>query len=113
MIVQNKVAIGPSTLQEDDTPSYLSTEPVSRCASRGCKIAGTEMGSGTTLVAYCQLKAEWTTNADINSPGIKQNANLVASPLWYGIELPDGTRGYISEVYIAADYRGGLELPGC
>ncbi len=113
IVVQNKVAIGPTALEEDDTPSYLSSRTVSRCATNGCKLDGTDVYSGAELTAYCQAKGEWLTNGDLGSDGIKQNAGLVASDLWYGVEWRDGRRGYISEVYIEPSYRGGLGLAAC
>lgn len=113
IVVQNKVAIGPTALDEDDSPSYLSSRTVSRCANTGCKLGGTDVYSGAKLTAYCQTEGEWLTNADLESDGIKQNPGLVASDIWYGIEWRDGRRGYISEVYIEESYRGGLALPQC
>jgi len=113
IVVQNKVAIGATTLEEDDSPSYLSSRTVSRCANIGCKLTGTDIYSGSKLTAYCQTPGEWLTNADLGSEGIKQNPGLVASDLWYGIEWRDGRRGFISEVYIEPSYRGGLNLAAC
>jgi hypothetical protein len=113
IVVQNKVAIGPTALEEDDSPSYLSSRTVSRCANTGCKLADTDVYSAAKLTAYCQTEGEWLTNVDLKSEGIKQNPALVASNVWYGVEWRDGRRGYISEVYIEESYRGGLDLPQC
>lgn len=113
VVVQNKVAFGPSTLQEDRTPEYLSSRPVSRCAEHGCELSGTQMWSGTTVVVDCHIEGELLTNADIASPGIKTNPNAAASALWYEAVWPDGRRGYVSEVYLAPSYRGGMDLPPC
>ncbi|MEU7478349.1 helix-turn-helix transcriptional regulator [Lentzea sp. NPDC042327] len=113
VLVQNKVAIGPTTLREDDSPSYLSSRTVSRCTQNDCKLAGTDVYSGARLTAYCRTDGEWLTNADISSEGIKQNPGLVASQIWYGIYWVDGRRGFISEVYLEEGYRGGLDLPPC
>ena len=114
IVVQNKVAFGPTDLEEDDSPSYLAARPIERCANvPGCKLSGTDMGSGDTVEAVCQLQGALLTNADVQSTGIKSNPNVAASSLWYGIRWPDGRLGYLSEVYVAPMYRGGLQLPPC
>ena len=41
------------------------------------------------------------------------NPGLFESTRWYGIQLPDGRFGYISEVWIRDADRGGLDLPHC
>lgn len=114
VVVQNRVAIGDGALVEDRTPSYLSARPVARCANiPGCKIAGTDVSSGFTVAAVCQLTGEVITNADVTSTNIGQNPNAAVSALWLGARAPDGRIGYISEVYLAPAYRGGLGLPAC
>ena len=114
IVVQNKVAFGPSDLEEDRSPSYLASRPVARCANvPGCKLPGTDLASGDTVKAVCQLQGALMTNANVQSPGVKNNPNVAASALWYGIRWPDGRRGYLSEVYVASTYRGGLGLPPC
>jgi hypothetical protein len=114
VVVQNKVAIGEGQLVEDRTPSYLGERPVARCANvPGCKIPGTDVGTGAMFVAVCQLTGESITNADLTSTSIGQNPNAAVSELWLGARAPDGRVGYISEVYLAPAYRGGLGLPLC
>lgn len=113
VVVQNKVAVGPSTLQEDTTPEYLSTRPVSHCASTGCNMSGTDMWSGATVTVVCHIEGELMTNANVTSRDIKENPNVAASALWYRAIWPDGRQGYVSEVYLAPSYRGGLDLPQC
>jgi hypothetical protein len=114
VVVQNKVAIGEGRLVEDRTPSYLGERPVARCANvPGCKIPGTDVGTGATFVAVCQLTGESITNADLTSTSIGQNPNAAVSELWLGARASDGRVGYISEVYLAPAYRGGLGLPPC
>jgi hypothetical protein len=113
VVVQNMYATDSSGLYEDHSPSYLSSRPVARCANIGCKIAGTDMASGASITAVCHLQGQLLTNADTSSPGIKTNPNASASALWYEIIWPDERRGYISEVYLAPAYRGGLALPPC
>ncbi|MFC5138687.1 hypothetical protein ACFPK1_10630 [Actinomycetospora rhizophila] len=114
VVVQNRVAIGDGALVEDRSPSYLSARPVARCANiPGCKIPGTDVASGFTFLAVCQLTGEVITNADITSTNIGQNPNAAVSEVWLGVRAPDGRIGYISEVYLAPAYRGGLGLPAC
>ena len=114
IVVQNKVAFGPWALVEDDSPSYLASRPITSCANiPGCKVAGTDLASGDTVEALCQLQGATLTNADVRSSGIENNPNAAASSLWYGIRWRDGRRGYLSEVYVAPMYRGGLQLPPC
>lgn len=114
IVVQNKVAFGPSSLLEDDSPSYLSSRPVARCANLpGCKLEGTDVESGDVLQVACQLQGELLTNADVSSPGVETNPNVAGSALWYGVIWRDGRRGFISEVYVGPTYRGGLGLPPC
>ena len=114
IVVQNKVAFGPTDLEEDRSPSYLAARPIERCANvPGCKLSGTDMGSGDTVEAVCQLQGALLTNADVRSSGVEANPNVAASALWYGVRWPDGRRGYLSEVYVAPMYRGGLQLPPC
>ncbi|MEU8025637.1 helix-turn-helix transcriptional regulator [Micromonospora harpali] len=113
LVVQNKVAIGPSGLAEDTTPAYLSGRPAPFCAKRGCKVPGTEVWSGAVLVARCQVVGDKITNRDLTSEGIETNPNGVASNIWYEVVLHDGRTGYLSEVYVEARYRGGMGLPIC
>lgn len=113
VIVQNKVAVGASSLYEDTTPSYLSTKTDPECANYGCEIRGTQMWSGQVLRALCQQQGAVMTNANLSSAGIGRNPGKVTSSLWYRAEMPDGAVGYISEVYLTPSSRGGLELPRC
>lgn len=113
VVVQNEVAFGPSSLAEDRSPAYLSSRPVARCANIGCKLDGTDVATGDTLQAVCQLQGQLMTNANVASPGIKANPNVAGSALWYSVIWRDGRRGYFSEVYVGPTYRGGLGLPPC
>jgi hypothetical protein len=71
------------------------------------------MWSGAVLQALCQRQGSIMTNENASSPGIVHNPNAVTSARWYMVELPTGTTGYLSEVYLAPSSRGGLGLPGC
>jgi hypothetical protein len=114
VVVQNRVAIGGGQLVEDRSPSYLATRPIAYCANvPGCKIPGTDVGSGAVFAAVCQLTGDAMTNADLTSTNIGQNPDVASSALWLGAPAPDGRVGYISEVYLAPPYRGGLGLPPC
>ena len=53
VVVQNKVAVGPTALLEDATPAYLSTIPAPYCKARGCAVPGTDMASGAVLAVDC------------------------------------------------------------
>lgn len=113
--VQNKVALGPSSLVEDKTPAYLSTMPLAYCASadRSCKVAGTEMGSGARLVADCVVRGQQMWNYNLAEAAAADNPERSGSDLWYRATFPDGRVGYLSEVYLTPASRGGLGLDGC
>ncbi len=111
--VQNKVALGPSQLIEDSTPAYLSIKAIPYCANNGCKISGTEVSSGAMLVATCHVGGTEMFNYNLDSSESKQNPHRAASALWYRAVFPDGRAGYISEVYIMPEDRGGKGLPQC
>ncbi|MEV6839615.1 helix-turn-helix transcriptional regulator [Streptomyces sp. NPDC051133] len=113
VVVQNKVAIGPTSLVEDKTPAYLSSETISHCGARGCKLAGTEMWSGAKLVVFCWTRGEKLTNEDITSAGIARNKGGATSDLWYGAKWKDGRTGYFPEVYLTPADRGGSDLARC
>ncbi|MCH0571075.1 helix-turn-helix domain-containing protein [Streptomyces sp. MUM 136J] len=113
VVVQNKVAIGPTALLEDKTPAYLSSETISHCAARDCKLTGTEMWSGAKLVVFCWTRGEKLTNEDITSTGITRNEGGVSSDLWYGAKWKDGRTGYFPEVYLTPAGRGGSGLARC
>ncbi len=111
--VQNKVALGDKGLVEDATPAYLSSEPTPFCASYGCKVAGTEVGSGALLVAVCYVHGEEMFNYNLDAAESRSNPHRPASSLWYKVMFPGGESGYIAEVYIEPADRGGEGLPVC
>jgi len=112
IVVQNKVAIG-TELLEDFTPAYLSSKPIPFCGREGCKLEGTEMSSGAVLAVDCYVTGAELSNADLSSPGIERNRHKHTSSLWYRAVLPGDRTGYISEVYVKPEHRGGLGLPRC
>jgi hypothetical protein len=113
--VQNKVALGADRLVEDKTPAYLSTQALSYCAenSRSCKVPGTDMWSGSAIVANCWTIGQMMWNVDLADPDQERNPERAQSDLWYRASFPDGRTGYISEIYIVRGDRGGRNLPRC
>lgn len=110
--IYNKVTRGLEV--RDDKPAYLSLEPVNECKDKGCALENTDMKTGVAVNAVCQtLAPEATTNGDNTTPADDANPELATSNLWYGIRWPDGRFGYLSEVWIHPDFRGGLDLPQC
>ena len=71
------------------------------------------MWSGAVLPAICIVRGAEMTNENLHSAGIARNKGGVISSLWYRVEMPSGATGYLSEVYVAPAYRGGLGLPTC
>jgi lysophospholipase L1-like esterase len=111
--VDNRVTNG-GAMREDSTPARLTTKPWTFCTSRGCNINGTERSTGQTYdAAVCQTEGERTTNGNDHSAADDANPERFESTRYYGVRLPDGTFGFISEVWIRASDRGGLGLPGC
>lgn len=111
--VQNKSAIG-TQLVEDSSPAFLQSEPVTGCRKRGCVVPGSNiLYSGDTLVARCWVKGAEFTNADLGSDGIQDNPGRATSDLWYWASMPGGISGFITEVYVVSQHRGGMGLPKC
>jgi hypothetical protein len=113
VVVQDKVATGRSALVEAPTPAYLSSKPIPSCATEGCEVPRSQMWSGVVLRATCKIQGAKMTNEDPASAGIARNEGGIISSLWYWCILPNGAAGYLSEVYVAAAYRGGQGLPAC
>jgi transcriptional regulator with XRE-family HTH domain len=113
VVVQDKVAIGSSSLLEDTTAAYLSSQAIPRCRLRGCEVNGTDMWSGADLVVSCWVHGSEMTNEDMTSAGIAHNPNGATSTLWYRGRWPNGQTGYLSAVYVAPKYRGGMGLAAC
>lgn len=111
--VQNMVAQGPDQLIEDATPSFLSTTTQPYCANADCKLGGSEAATGAKFVAVCQVTGTEMFNYNLDSSESRNNPHRASSSLWYMAKLPDGRAGYISEVYIAPEDRGGKGLPEC
>jgi hypothetical protein len=112
VVVYNQVTNGATAMRED-TPAYLSTVTANFCKSNGCALPGTDMGTGAYITAMCQTTGNRTTNGQDNSAVDDRNPGLYTSTRWYGIRWADGRTGYLSEVWIAPQYRGGMGLRAC
>ena len=111
--VQNRVTNGAQAMREDSTPAYLSSRPAPFCKRDGCAVPGTDMGSGATITALCQTDGPRMTNGQDNSGIDDANPGLATSSRWYRARTGEGREGFISEVYLNHDSRGGLGLPAC
>jgi hypothetical protein len=109
--VDNRVTNGRMVMQEDDVPAYLSTVAENHCAN-WCHVPGSDLRTGDRLGLVCQTVGQPTTNGNRQSPVDDANPALYESHLWY-YAVVDGKEGYISEVWISGDRRGGLGLPLC
>jgi len=96
----------------EDTPAYLSTVTENFCRPNGCDVPGTDLVSGDRLTLVCQTVGQRTTNGDDTSTVDDANPERYESRLWY-YAVVDGKEGYISEVWLREDFRGGLDLPLC
>jgi len=114
IVVDNRVTSG-NEMREDKFPTSLTTRPVAHCGTRGCNITNTERETGGGYdAAVCQRRGERITNGDDSSRADDDNPRLFASTAYYGVRLKaTDTFGYVSEVWIAPRYRGGLNLPAC
>lgn len=112
VVVLNQVTNGPTQMRED-VPAYLSTVPRNYCKRDGCALGGTDMGTGAYLTAVCQTGGVRTTNGWDANPSDDGNPGLFESTRWYLIRWGDGRAGYLSEVWLYPQFRGGLGLPGC
>jgi Cutinase/von Willebrand factor type A domain len=113
LIVDNRVTNGMG-MREDPIPARLTTQPWKFCGSRGCNINGTERVSGQSYEwAICQTQGERTTNGHDTDAGDDANPLRFESTRYYGVRLANGVFGYVSEVWIRGEDRGGLGLRQC
>jgi hypothetical protein len=110
--VDNRVTNGGSAMREDN-PAYLSVATRNYCKRDGCALGSTDFGSGAVLTAECTVLGDRTTNGQDNSAVDDGNPGLYQSTRWYGIRWGDGRFGYVSEVWIASQDRGGVGLRNC
>lgn len=111
--IQNKHVELSDRLVEDSTSAYLSTVPQPRCRANGCMVPGTDMWSGYQLTVRCWGNGAWMTNENLSDSRDDNNPYKWSSTLWYMGVWPDGREGWISEIYIVAENRGGMGLPSC
>jgi hypothetical protein len=97
----------------EDNPAYLSVATRNYCKRDGCALGSTDFGSGAVVTAECTVLGDRTTNGQDNSAVDDGNPGLYQSTRWYGIRWGDGRFGYVSEVWIASQDRGGVGLRNC
>jgi len=110
-VVDNRVTDG--VAMREDTPAYLSTVTENFCRPNGCEVPDTELVSGDEIVLVCHTLGQRTTNGDDTSTTDDDNPDLVDTRLWYFVALDGRGEGFLSEVWIAEEFRGGLDLPLC
>lgn len=105
--IYNKVVLDETRVRED-VPAYLTISP--RCLAKStCGIEGTDvLETGMRVTAVCQTEGSFVTNRFGDTP----NDENFDSTRWYGINL-NGKFGYLSEVWVAKEHRGGLDLRSC
>lgn len=115
IVVDNRVVVDAVGLVPDVGPAYLSVRPVPRCVVQvpTCKITGSDFVDGQAVDAVCFVFGEGMTNMDFGSLTARLNPARVTSSLWYGVRDRQGRVGYISEVYLTPESRGGLGLARC
>jgi len=112
VVVSNQRTNGP-TMVEDEQPLVLSTEPVNFCAQAHTCVPGVALHTGDTVVALCQHPdGQVATNGNPQDPGDDVNPGLSVSTRWYKVRWHDVV-GYVAEVWLREDARGGLGLPSC
>ncbi len=117
LTVDNRVTEGMG-MREDRAAVRLSSRPVPYCGALRCDIAGTARHSGGTYArAVCRTSGSYVTNGNDSSsaeaPVDDHNPALARSTGYYGVRLANGTFGFVSEVWIRREQRGGLGLPAC
>ncbi|MFT4035329.1 MAG: NlpC/P60 family protein [Patulibacter sp.] len=116
LIVDNRNTNG-LVMVEDAFPLRLQTRPWSYCGLRACFLPTSvdpgRFSGGVYDAAICQTHGDVMTNGNWGDTSDDANPELFTSDRWYGIELADGTFGYISEIWVQARFRGGLGLPEC
>jgi serine/threonine protein kinase len=110
-VIDNRVTNAAS--MREDTPAYLSEVTENFCRPNGCDIPSTDLVSGDEITLVCQTLGQRTTNGDDTNTNDDSNTERYESRLWYYAIHENGNEGYISEVWIEDDYRGGMDLPLC
>jgi hypothetical protein len=112
--VDNRITSGMQA-QEDPERLPLTTRPVPKCGKRGCEVEDSPRWESKQQIdrAVCQQPGERITNGNDDSTTDDKNPLLDSSTLYYGVALKDGMAGYVSEIWVAREQRGGLGLPPC
>lgn len=96
-------------------PVSLSTRPVAGCErDPECRVPGVELWEGDLLAVSCHgpgdMMKGW--NVGFYGPRSEQDPRNQQSNGWYGA-MVNGKFGYLPEVYVMPEYRGGLGLELC
>lgn len=109
-ITISSVAIDQEGVLQDGGDLFLNQLPKVECE---CPVSGSALRTDDVLKAHCQVNGAWIYNADIEHEKAVRNVAFFKSKRWYGATDEDGRSGYISEVRVDQDDRGGLNLPDC
>jgi hypothetical protein len=111
-VIDNRVTNGPELMREDDAPACLTETPRNFCPEE--EVVVTDLWSGDQVSLLCQTTSERTTNGNDSDVADDTNPDLYTSDpgLWYWARF-EGEEGYISEVWIESDKRGGADRPRC
>jgi hypothetical protein len=93
--------------------AYLSTETLNRCRGLGCAVPGSTLVTGDRVTLTCLTHGERVTNGNDASPLDDSNELLAESSWWFGAVDTEGRWGFIAEVWVHPDDRGGGGLPFC
>ena len=110
-VVDNRVTDGME--MREDTPAYLSSVAENFCRNNGCDVPDTDLVSGDELVLTCQTAGQRTTNGNDQDTNDDANPGLHESRVWYYAVIEDGGEGFIADSWLAAEFRGGLDLQLC
>jgi len=112
--VENVDTSGAKATVEDKSPLRLASRPAVFCGPKHCLIFKTEREHGQVYDgAICQTVGERTTNGSDESKVDDHNPQLRSTRRYYGVELTDGTIGYVSAAWLSNRDRSGLGLPSC
>ncbi len=108
----NRYDVG-NGLLEDSEPVRLQTRPWAGCSRRNCMVPVAadpgRFSEGTWDGAVC-----WTQGDELANGGpTSTDPDYVRSRRWYGVQLDNGTYGYVNEAFVQVRFRGGLGLPYC
>jgi len=110
-LIDTRTTSGPHVDQQ--YRAYLSTETIDRCRALGCAVPGSELVTGDRVTLTCLTRGQRVTNGNDASPLDDDNPLRVESTWWFGAVDADGQWGFISEVWVHPDDRGGGGLPFC